>query len=186
MRVPSLWVWRKGSSVPSGLMVAVVQFSLLMLIGFSFWVDRITRPRAWVATEPVDPDLPIRGRYVSLRLVVPVQVATEDSVPLLEPRASTGSSGIAVQLKVDGDRLVASEETGGAPHPGWQRRDTGAAEVTLEEPLAFFIPPGVEDPSIRAADDPLWVEVTLPRSGLPRPIRLGEERQGRIVPLELR
>ena len=32
--------------------------------------DRATRPRVWVETAPYDPDLPIRGRYVSLQIVV--------------------------------------------------------------------------------------------------------------------
>ena len=180
------WPWRMRSSRAKGLLVAVVQVNLLLLIGFSFWFDRITGPRAWVATEPVDPNLPIRGRYISLRLIVPVDAGTEGSTPLVEPSASNGSSKIAVRFKVHGNRLVALEDSGGALHPGWKRSEAGAVVVALQEPLAFFIPPDVNDPSIRAADDPLWVEVTLPGSGLPRPIQLGEEREGHIVPLGVR
>ena len=180
------WPWRIRSSRAKGLLVAVVQVNLLLLIGFSFWFDRITRPRAWVATEPVDPNLPIRGRYISLRLVVPLEADPPGSTSPLGPHSTTSSSTVAVKLKVHGNRLVAFEDNGGAPHPGWQRRNAGAAVVALQEPLAFFIPPDVNDPSVRAADDPLWVEVTLPRSGLPRPIQLGEEREGRIVPLGVR
>lgn len=56
----------------------------------------------------------------------------------------------------------------------------------LQRPLAFFLPPDVADPSQRPADDPLWVEVTLPRQGPPRPLQLGVERQGRLEPLRLR
>lgn len=56
----------------------------------------------------------------------------------------------------------------------------------LQRPLAFFLPPDVADPSQRPADDPLWVEVTLPRQGPPRPHQLGVERQGRLEPLRLR
>ena len=182
----SRWPWRTRSLRAKGLWVAAVQLSVLLLIGFSFWLDRITRPRGWVATEPVDPNLPIRGRYISLRLVVPVEAGTERSPQLVEPSASNGSSTIAVRFKVHGNRLVALEDSGGALHPGWKRSEAGAVVVALQDPLAFFIPPDVNDPSIRAVDDPLWVEVTLPRSGLPRPIQLGEEREGRIVPLGVR
>ena len=180
------WPWQTRSLRAKGLLVAAIQVNLLMLIGCSFWIDRITRPRAWVATEPVDPNLPIRGRYISLRPVVPLEAGEESSIPQVTPSASNGSRTIAVRLKVHGNRLVAFEDAGGALHSGWQRSKAGAVVVALQEPLAFFIPPDVKDPSIRVADDPLWVEVTVPRSGLPRPIQLGEEHQGQIVPLGLR
>ena len=183
MKFQSEWPQRRFPSVPRGLLLASVQLSILLLIGFSLWIDRVTRPRAWVATEPFDPNLPIRGRYLSLRLVVPVEAGGRKSIAPLEPGSKSSST---VQLKVLGNRLVAFEGDGGARHAGSRRSRGGAEVVVLQEPLAFFIPADVRDPSRRAADDPLWVEVTLPHSGSPRPVRLGEERQGRIVPLDLR
>ena len=58
--------------------------------------------------------------------------------------------------------------------------------ATLQTALAFFIPEHIEDPSIRPAGEELWVEVTLPRKGPPRPIRLGIRKDGgEITPLPL-
>ena len=56
----------------------------------------------------------------------------------------------------------------------------------LAEPLAYFIPEHVEDPSRRPAGETLWVEVTVPPQGAPRPIRLGVKKDGELTPLPLR
>ena len=66
------------------------------------------------------------------------------------------------------------------------RDDGGVRSSRLAEPVAFFIPEHVPDPSRRPREEQLWVEVTLPRSGPPRPIRLGVMKEGRLTPLDLR
>lgn len=43
----------------------------------------------------------------------------------------------------------------------------------LDEPVAFFIPEHVPDPSRTLMGQPLWVEATIPKQGIPRPIALG-------------
>jgi hypothetical protein len=43
----------------------------------------------------------------------------------------------------------------------------------------------VKDPSRREPDEELWVEVTVPARGAPRPIRLGVKKNGVVTPLEL-
>ena len=53
------------------------------------------------------------------------------------------------------------------------------------EPVAFFIPEHVPDPSQRRPGEELWAEVTVPRTGPPRPIRLGVKRNGELTPLPL-
>jgi hypothetical protein len=58
--------------------------------------------------------------------------------------------------------------------------------VLLDQTLAFFIPGHVADPSRRPAGEELWVEVTIPRAGLPRPIRLGVKKDGQLEPLAVR
>lgn len=60
-----------------------------------------------------------------------------------------------------------------------------SGSVPLGDSLAFFIPERVPDPSLRAAGEELWVEVTLPRKGPLRPIRLGVKRDGRLELLKL-
>ncbi len=56
----------------------------------------------------------------------------------------------------------------------------------LAEPVAYFIPEHIPDPSIRPAGEELWAEVTVPKSGPPRPIRLGVRRNGTLTPLDIR
>jgi hypothetical protein len=66
------------------------------------------------------------------------------------------------------------------------RREGGTPSSRLAEAVAFFIPEHVPDPSRRAPGEELWAEVTVPRSGPPRPIRLGVMKEGRLTPLDLR
>ena len=159
----------------AGVVLALFQAGLLLLVGLTFWIERLTAPRLWAMAQPVDPNLPIRGRYVSLRLRVPLSG--------VETSESTTQSVI---LQGQGDRLVAENDGDGERYAGALIRRDGQTLVELSEPLALFIPPDVKDPSRRSPSDPLWVEVTLPRSGPPRPIQLGVMRGGRVRPLSLR
>jgi uncharacterized membrane-anchored protein len=51
--------------------------------------------------------------------------------------------------------------------------------------VPYFIPEGVPDPSIRARDEELWVEASVPKQGAPRPIRLAVKKNGVMTPLDL-
>ena len=51
--------------------VALIQMLIVSLLGAKLLYDRRTRPQAWFKTERFDPNLPIRGRYVSLQIEVP-------------------------------------------------------------------------------------------------------------------
>ena len=54
----------------NGLILAAIQLAIVGSLGGKLLADRATCPRVWVRTAPVDPNLPIRGRYVSLRLEI--------------------------------------------------------------------------------------------------------------------
>ena len=169
-----------------GLLLAGVQAALILSTGLLFWFDRQTSPRAWVPTAPVDPNLPIRGRYITLNMVVPF-VSTRSDISTLDLVGSWQH----VQLRVEADRLQAVQKvraglTGLNSHLGKIRLREGSLVVNPGPELAFFIPPDVKDPSIRPDGSTLWVEVTLPGMGDPRPIQLGIEKDGRIEPLALR
>ncbi|UCE31296.1 MAG: hypothetical protein JSW68_14930 [Burkholderiales bacterium] len=167
------------------IVIAVVHAALVAALGAPQRIDRATLPRVWVLTAPYDPTLPIRGRYVRMRMAVEVRgVSPSDSPRVWHAKA--------VRLRVEGDRLVA--ET--AP----DLRDASPSELrvvrfvpdasggmlgVIDRPLAFFIPEHVDDPARRPQGERLWVEVTVPRAGPPRPIRLGVQKgDGPIVPLE--
>jgi hypothetical protein len=159
----------------AGLALAVIHVLLVGALGLKLLADRARLPRGWARTVPFDPDLPIRGRYVRLRLEVPL--APADSVRAGEYRR--------IHLRTTGDRLRAEPDDGG---PVGVRIDSAPNGLVagLDQPVAFFIPEHIPDPSIRPTGEELWAEVTVPRRGPPRPIRLGVRRDGTLTPLEIR
>ena len=121
-----------------GLILAGIQCAMVLSLTGKLLYDRSTCPRVWVKTAPYDPNLPIRGRYLSLRLV---------------------------------------PESG---EPYYER--------TSEQRVAFFVPERTlpfETTRFQPNAPELWAEVTIPRKGPPRPIRLGLKKSGRIEPLEV-
>lgn len=54
--------------------------------------------------------------------------------------------------------------------------------AVLDQPLAFFLAENRLNPFVRPADEQLWVEVTIPKKGLPGPSRT-KKHDGGIVPL---
>lgn len=160
--------------VRKGLIVALIHALIVCSLGAKLLIDRARRPRVWARTAPVDPDLPLRGRYVQLR------VESSDPNSLTRPPDSshvtlTERDGLLVLSPSSDDTgLTASVTTRG-----------GRPAAILDQPLAYFIPEHVPDPSIREPGEELWVEVTLPRRGAPRPIRLGVKKDGVLTPLDL-
>ena len=56
------------------------------------------------------------------------------------------------------------------------------------ERVLFFVPEQTlefEKQRVGTGAPELWVEVTVPRKGPPRPIRLGLKKEGRVEPLEM-
>ena len=170
------------NKVMKGFVVAAVQVLLVASVGANFLYDRANYPHVWVETAPYDPDLPIRGRYVRIAVLA-------DAERSQSPDAAAESNGPAMflgRLEVRGERLVAIEDNDGR-HWVSSRRCGEAQCWQLAEPLAYFIPEHVVDPSRRPAGETLWVEVTVPPKGTPRPIRLGVKKvDGVMTPLDLR
>ena len=155
-----------------GVAVAAIHLAIVASVGAKLLVDRSTRPRVWARTAPYDPDLPLRGRYVRLQVegepaglseqdtVQPVEMTVRNGTLTLTPAAH--DSGVRARLTQRDDRTVA----------------------VLVEPVAFFIPEHIPDPSVRAPGEELWVELTLPKQGPPRPIRLGARKNGVLTVLQ--
>jgi hypothetical protein len=160
----------------AGVMLALVQVLLVSGVGLKYAADRARLPSGWARTVPYDPSLPIRGRYVRLRL----------EVPLTRPRAGPESAPFTrVRLVPANDRVEAVPDSSAGLEAAIDTVD-GSLVARLNEPIAFFIPEHVPDPSIRPRGEELWALVTLPETGPPRPIRLGVLRGGALETLELR
>jgi len=158
------------------LVAGGIQLALVLSMGGKLLYDRATRPRVWARAAPYDPSFPIRGRYVSLQLEVQVSGALRDGQPIV--------------LSDEGGKLVA--EAAPASNLGGEtlrlriRSFRSALGYTLSEPVLYFIPENVPDPTRLPSGEELWAEVTIPRKGPPRPIRLGVKKgDGPITPLAL-
>jgi hypothetical protein len=76
--------------------------------------------------------------------------------------------------------------TATAPEDGeWVRRIADGRFV-LAEPIAFFISEKAADPSVRKPGEELWVEVSVPPKGAPRPVGIGVRKDGALTPFEPR
>ena len=132
-----------------GLVVAALHVALVAGVGATLLVDRATKPRVWARTAPYDPELPIRGRYVRLRLeAVP---APGFDAPLAYDRNVT--------LSTRNGQLVATPADSGANLARITARE-GERIALLAIPVAYFISEHIPDPSARKPDEELWVEVT--------------------------
>jgi hypothetical protein len=155
-----------------GIAVALLQCLMVLSIAGKYAIDRARLPRVWVRTINYDPNLPIRGRYLSLRLEVDVA----------EGEGNTAYSGY--RLSIRNGRLVATPDTASSGETVVHPPQGGPA--FLLDPVAYFLPEHAPDPTRRGPGEELWVEVSVPRHGTPRPIRLGVKKNGTITPLEVR
>src|SRR5271163_4560676 len=154
-----------------GLILAAAQFAMVLSLGGKLLLDRATLPRVWVRTMPYDPNLFIRGRYVSLTIAAQARGFPAGAV--------YGSARLAVE---DGTLVARPDENGG----NMVNTFGNGATANLNTPIAFFIPEHIPDPSRRPAGEELWVEVTVPPKGPPRPIQLGVKKNGVLTPLALK
>lgn len=170
-----------------GLILGAVQLLLVASLGAKFAADRARFPRVWAPTVAYDPDLPIRGRYLSVRLRVDASRVYETKELPNNVRGNFWGEMRDVYLHAEAGHLVASP----APRPtGVQvtrwRTATGEEVATLFEPVSFFLPEHALDPSRRKPGEQLWVEVTVPKKGPPRPIRLAVKRGDMFTPLDIK
>ncbi len=152
-----------------GLAVAALQCAIVLSVAGKYAWDRERLPRVWIKTAPYDPNLPIRGRYVSLRV--------EADGP-----STGGNTWIPVRLSVENQRLVAIPDSTDVT----VNASCSPGRCVLTEPVAFFISEHVADPSRREPGEELWVEVSVPPNGPPRPLQLGVKKDGVLLPLDLR
>ncbi len=171
-----------------GLAVALIHLMIVLSLGAKLLYDRATRPRVWVRTGSIDPELPIRGRYLTLNLEVyspdfksPAQNERQSKIP------ETYDPGY-VELAVENGQLVAHR----TDHPTalmintWaQRQNRGEHLFLLSSPVVFFVPEHAEAPRLVRGDE-LWAEVTIPRKGPPRPIQLAVKHGQEWKPLTYR
>ncbi|HYA97185.1 MAG TPA: hypothetical protein VEH49_03750 [Methylomirabilota bacterium] len=172
------------TAIYKALLVVFLQTLILLSLQGKLLYDRATRPRVWVRTGNYDPELPIRGRYITLRLQV--------QAPWFTPGPQDNARD-NVRLSVENGQLVAtrSDEDTGLSISHWaglrgRNADNAAPQaVYLDQIVDFFVPEHAIVPQTNATQE-VWAEVTIPRKGRPRPIQLALKRGTEWRPLDLR
>ena len=198
--------------ITKAVAVALIQILLISSVGAKLLYDRRACPRAWFKTRRYDPNLPIRGRYVSLQLEVkdsrsPEEIAAKfgNEIKAEENRLAKypqhGPFGFGREcgsITVRDGVAVAVFDPSASVASAWncknlsftRQRSEGATDNTtlqLNEAVLFFIPDTVEDPSRVRPGEEVWVLATVPRKGPPRAIELGIKADGEstIRPLKV-
>lgn len=171
------------NSITKALLVVLLHMGIVLSLGGKLLYDRAYRPRVWVRTGSVDPNLPIRGRYLTLSLQVH---APELSAQ--QPQKDSYAF-VPVYLRVENNQLVAHRATGNTDLSvtTWGRgtAQPGSDVYFLSPPVTFFLPEHAEGPLVRRGDE-LWAEVTIPKKGPPRPIQLAVKSGTQWRPLTYR
>ena len=170
-----------------GIILAVLQLAIVASLATKYAVDRARFPRVWTQTVVYDPDLPIRGRYLSVRLRVDADRIYGFSQPPKSIPGNFWGDLRDVYLHAENGRLVATPASGrtGLSVTRWRTRN-GDVAAALSEQVDFFLPEHAVDPSRRQPGEELWVEVTVPPKGPPRPIRLAVKQGDKFTPLEIK
>ena len=166
-------------------MVALLQVAIVLSLGGKLLYDRAHCPRIWVKTGSVDPELPIRGRYLTLNL----EVHSPEFASSSGRKEREAYAWQSIELATENGELVAhhSDQQTGMSLATWGRRPNQAnSDVYFLWPsVAFFLPEHAEFPRIKQGEE-LWAEVTIPRKGPPRPIQLAIKRGTEWNPLTYR
>ena len=176
-----------------GLLLTALHLLLVSSLGGVLLLDRARLPRVWVKTMPYDPDLPIRGRYASLQLeiMIPGGIQLTDEERKQREDAQKGTYHWTptfyrnVDLKTENGKLIVVVSEQGRHAVQVREPVEGQEQFMLTEPVVFFLPEHVLDPTFRKRGEELWVEVTVPPKGPPRPIQLAVKKDGQFTPLGL-
>jgi hypothetical protein len=187
----------------SGVSVAllVIQLALVSSIGAEYLYQRLNSPRVWTRAAAYDPELLMRGHYLSLQLAVDgcqstLPSAKEAAMPRNLEGVPTGTMfsihspqtvRFPAQLKVMDNRLVAIRipDSDSRPSGVMVEGMPGASceNLRLSSAVDFYVAEHAADPTRLNPGQELWVQVTVPPQGPPRPLQLALKENGAWKPL---
>lgn len=170
------------SGSKAAVALLLIQSAIALSVAGTYALDRVTKPRVWVRARQFDPFTPLRGRYLALQLTVdgcslPTSgVPSSDSYDFRMGMPRTQRIGLwPVTLHAENGHLTVNAAT--TPSPDnlqsvslWNEQDCHNAQ--LDRSVDFYLPEHAPLPVPQSHDASLWVEVTVPSSGPPRPIQL--------------
>lgn len=168
----------------NGVVLGAIQIALVLSLGGKLLYDRMTRPRVWALAQVYDPELPIRGRYLSERLQMTAEGFTYREPSQLNTNEWYTNYAWAYLEVRDSQLLAKPEGYGSGEWVHLHKNNDGTIVALSEEPVLVFIPDRAEVPVLKPGQQ-MWVEVTVPAKGPPRPIRIGIKKDGVLTPLNL-
>jgi hypothetical protein len=192
----------------ASLALLIIQLALVSTVAAKYLYQRWTCPRVWTRAVAMDPEFPMRGRYLALRLTVDgCQSTLPSAKDATFPRKVDGTvkpgpyvlrentNWFRVNLKVVNNTLVAvrpeGQEAAGQEDSSAGQGIQGSAgapcdQMWLASPIDFFIADTAQNPPPLKPGQELWIEVTVPPIGPPRPLQLALKDNGTWKPLDLK
>ena len=185
----------------ASLAVLVIQLLLVSSIAVKYLYQRSTCPRVWTRTVMYDPSLIMRGRYLTMQLMVDGCQSTLPSAKQAGfPRNLDGMPNgrdfsiaapqpvvFPAKLAVNGNKLVAIRIPENDDNSSGQnviaRSGASCDQLRLSDPVNFYLAEHATSPLPVKPGQELWVEVTVPPKGPPRPIQLALQDNGSWKPL---
>lgn len=168
----------------------VIQLVIVSSVAAKYLYQRATCPRVWTRAAAFDPQLIMRGRYLSLQLTVDGCQSTLPSAKQARfprnvegvPQGFTYSINgrqfveFSARLAVMNNRLAAvripDSDDSGSGQSVLASPGQSCDAMRLSRPVNFYIPEHAIDPTRLKPGQELWIEVTVPPKGPPRPIQL--------------
>ena len=179
----------------------IIQIVIVSSVGLKYLYQRATCPRVWTRAGAYDPSLVMRGRYLSLQLTVDGCSSTLPSARNAQFPRNTSGVPVGQRFNVNGpdtvwfqatlavkdNRLIVirapeSESTTATQLVG-AFPGTPCDQMRLSQPVDFFIAEHANDPTLLKQGQELWIEVTVPPKGPPRPLQLALKDNGAWRPL---
>jgi hypothetical protein len=192
-------IGRFSISIKSAVLL-VIQLLVVSAIAAKYLYQRCSCPRVWALAQAYDPELPMRGRYIQTQLRVdgcrntlPAAKATHfprDLSGAVKPGQSVMwpmPLSFRANLKVENNRLIAVQVQGHErPIAGEEVLAVPGAtcdQMRLVTPTNYYISDTVKSPLPFKPGQELWVEVTVPAKGPPRPLAMALKDNGVWKPL---
>jgi hypothetical protein len=174
-------------AIRPGLALLLVQLALVLSVAGKYLYERHTRPRVWTRATQFDPNLPLRGRYLAMQLVLDACALPRDAAIRPLPNRPSFRQW-DVSLGASNGKLVPTVEK------AWSPRRIGTLTLeddrlcdhaTLSSQQLLFISDRAQLPLPLKPGQELWVEVTVPSSGPPRPIQIALSSAEGFQPLKM-
>ena len=183
----------------ASIALLLVQLAIVSSIAGKYLYQRWTCPRAWTRAVAYDPELVMRGRYISAQIYVDsCGISFPGTVPYTKSQLGKERlfhrDGVAIyyadgKIGVRENKLsvlnLVDEQDVQADNLGLGIRDESpCADAYLTRPVDFYLSETAKSPFPLASGQELWVEVTVPPKGPPRPLALAlKSADGKWQPL---